>query len=710
MVAGNRADGCHISLAGCLNATKARRMPRPDLHRWLAWPSPRQLFVPSAAGAGIYADFVQQKIAGTLSRAHPGLQLKVGVLSLDPDSERTSNPLAIVCEFSRAADLRVLAHAQQLAWNFSRTALVVTIEPHQLRAESCWLDPTRTESERLLCSMPLTRKFTADGSPEQRRVRDLLHWVNLITARWQQIYPDKFPAGGRAEVHLLKTMRRVRQLLLTGTAARSPLPLRHCHDLLARLIFTQFLFDRKDSKGVPFFSNSLLKRLHEKDGVFSTPRTSLAAILTSKDDTYSLFRWMDKRFNGDLFPGKQTDDPAQREAAWKAEFDAVSPAHLEVLASLVSGDLELDGHHRSLWKYYSFDTIPLEFISSIYEEFLTAEERQQDKAYYTPSHLVDYVLDAVLPWNSKKWEGIRILDPCCGSGIFLVKSFQRLIHRWRLAHPKKKKPLVSDLRPILENQLTGVDCNEEAVRVASFSLYLAMADAIEPRHYMTRGDDKVFPHLTGTRLLHADLFDEETEGIRTASDEDRYDLVLGNAPWGDNSSRIDRRENEPKKDYDKRAAANPTKAEVWASDHGWPIANNDIGPLFLSKAGLLLKKDGGVAMVNNANMLYRRDQPACEQRRKFFTSYHFDEITNLAALRRELFAEALGPACIVIFSGEKPSPEAIIHYYTPKPLRPEVGRKASGYKDSRFVVEPQDIKSLTHHEAAEDSLGLVYIG
>src|SRR5581483_202229 len=162
------------------------------------------------------------------------------------------------------------------------------------------------------------------------------------------------------------------------------------------------------------------------------------------------------------------------------------------------------------------------------------EERGNDKAYYTPSHLVDYVLDAVLPWDSEDWN-VRILDPCCGSGIFLVKAFQRLIHRWRIANPGKD-PLVTDLRPILENNLVGVDKNPEAVRVACFSLYLAMADAIEPKHYVSRDNIKVFPRLRGTQLIRQDFFEEETNGIRMVVDNmEKFDYVLGNAPWGDGS-------------------------------------------------------------------------------------------------------------------------------------------------------------------------------
>jgi type I restriction-modification system DNA methylase subunit len=76
-------------------------------------------------------------------------------------------------------------------------------------------------------------------------------------------------------------------------------------------------------------------------------------------------------------------------------------------------------------------------------------------------------------WFSRCWN-LRILDPCCGSGIFLVKAFQRLIWRWQRVH--KRPPLVNDLKPILAENLMGVDINDEAVRVASFSLYLTMVE------------------------------------------------------------------------------------------------------------------------------------------------------------------------------------------------------------------------------------------
>ncbi len=524
-------------------------------------------------------------------------------------------------------------------------------------------------------------------------MRDLLHWVNLITNRAQQEHPKQFPADGRADALLLKNLRYVRSELRARGLAQD-----HCHDLLARVIFTQFLFHRKDSDGHAFFSPAKMRRLKE-EGTLSRYHESLASLLTHKADTYALFRWMDERFNGDLFPGKDGEDEDAREVAWRTEKNAVSAEkHLSLLAGLVSGTLDVRDKQHTLWPHYSFDTIPLEFISSVYEEFLTAEERGNDKAYYTPSHLVDYVLDAVLPWGSDEWD-VRILDPCCGSGIFLVKAFQRLIHRWKRA--KGREPLVTDLRPILERNLVGVDKNPEAVRVACFSLYLAMADAIEPKHYITRDNTKVFPRLRGTRLIRQDFFDEEA---KTTVEKGSFDYVLGNAPWGDGSIFPDKLSDEEKVAYRKRIKTlPPTPGQKWAKANDWPVANNDIGPIFLAKAATLAKPSGFVAMVNTAQMLLRKDGLATQFRSKIFRAYTFDEITNLTALRKELFPQADGPSCVVVFSAAKPRKENHFTYYAPKPSRAFAGARGKSSKAAGFSVEPYDIGSITHEEAATES-------
>ncbi|MBC7852168.1 MAG: N-6 DNA methylase [Pirellulaceae bacterium] len=613
---------------------------------WLGWPESQQITNPSGAGAKIYADFAKRKIGESLTRSFPNVTVeKICVLAANPNSADTVAPLAVICEFSSDVSPEVLDEAHRLAWSFSRTALLVTLEPHRLIAWSCCCDPSQSRNERQLCELATPDGFKPTGSAQQRSVRDLLHWVSLLTGHFQRKQPKKFRTEGRADELLLKNLRHVRSELLGMDLSQD-----YCHDLLARIIFSQFLFHRRDRGGDPFFSDSLLNRLHGT--VLRDKHTDLSSILKSKEDTYSLFRWLDDRFNGDLFPGKEDSSADERDNAWQAEKDAVGPEHLGLLADLVSGTINTKDQQLQLWPRYSFDVIPLEFISSVYEEFLD-KHQEKNKAYYTPPHLVDYVLDAVLPWGGKEWN-LKVLDPSCGSGIFLVKAFQRLIHRWRNANGRE--PLVSDLKPILADNLIGVDINSDAVRVASFSLYLAMADAIEPKHYVTR--EKVFPRLRGKRLVVGDFFDESTRGFRTTEDAATFDIVVGNAPWGDKSIKETSQLVSPSSLSQARVTPKVTQAQLWAKLHEWPVANNDIGPLFLAKALALIRKGGHVAMLQPASTwLYQRAGEARRLRKRLFESYTVEEVTNLTPIRRELFSRVIGPACVIVVTNGAVSPD-----------------------------------------------------
>ena len=653
---------------------------------YFGWPTADVVLRPPGEGAAACVDSAERRIGAALKRMFPELSIDIGILSSTPDTAATVWPQAIVCQFKNGASSEAIREAHRLAWNFSGTALLIVLEPHRLTAWSCCQDPEQPEASRQLCELLDKETTSSEGSSVQGHVRQMLHWVSLVTGAIIRRNPDSFPANGRADRLLLKNLRHVRrQLIASGLAAD------FCHDLLARVIFTQFLFHRKDSSGNPFFSKTLLNRL-VAENVLTKPHQNLASILSSKEDTYSLFQWMDVRFNGDLFPGKGDSDGTKSDDAWRAEKDAVTKAHLKYLSELVSGTIDTTDRQLRLWPQYSFDTIPLEFISSVYEEFLN-ESRDENKAYYTPPLLVDYVLDAVLPWDGSDWN-LRILDPSCGSGIFLVKAFQRLIYRWRRQH--NRDPLVSDLKPILANNLVGVDINPDAVRVACFSLYLAMADAIDPRHYVTR--DKVFPPLRGTQLIRADFFDESIDGIRTTEDAGSFALVIGNAPWGKNSIKetsedgVETRQNST----DEKKPKQPlTKAQEWATGR-WPVANHDIGPLFVAKALTLVNLTGRVAMVQPAPpWLYQRAKPALALRKQLFSEYTVDEITNLSAVRRELFNDVIGPACVIVAGREHPEPEAELYYFTPKPLR--VSPEATELR-----IEPQDVSRVTHAAASND--------
>lgn len=482
---------------------------------------------PSGIGARVYADLAEEKIGNVLRRR--GIKVKTGVLVANPDSDKeTQHPIAVICDFAQPIAEEELSFTHQLCWNFCRAPLLIVIEPTLVRAFSCYESPIPNQG--LINNLPLldgnqskqlfhhpepVKQFEIRAgeqiSDESKAAIEALQWVELVSGNFFKQEKPRFPREQRADKTLLANLQFIREKL-----HNEGLEYNTIHDLLARLIFIQFLFQREDSDGRAAISPDYLKKLYE-DKKLSKLHKDLPEILSEYDDAYEFFHLLNNQFNGDLFPG-------DKEEAWQAEKDRVKPRHLGTLADFISGKFDQQTGQGFFWKRYSFDTIPLEFISSIYEEFVSQdqhakkEKKQNPKkretgVYYTKSHLVDFILDNVLPWKpdgKSEWD-LKILDPSCGSGIFLVKAFQRLVQRWKnhqsnLNKNYKSKELVELLTRLLENNLFGVDVDPAAVRVASFSLYLAMCDEIDPR---TLWEEATFPNLREKQVVAKDFFDED---------------------------------------------------------------------------------------------------------------------------------------------------------------------------------------------------------
>jgi hypothetical protein len=644
-----------------------------SLHTMLGWPLATEVTHPGGAGANVFAALAREKIGRTLARYGDGKDAIVGVLMGNTQSHATEPPLALVVQFMRNADEATLCELHRMAWNFSHSPILITIEPSLVRVFTCCEAPNPTLAVSQFC----LHQTHADEFPAlENRAVNALHWINLVSGEFFKPYAARLNRNGRADQMLLGNLRTMRKML--GQAGLSDDDV--CHDLLARIIFVKFLFDRKDADGVAALTPAKLAKLHA-DGVLQKVHHDLAGVLANYEDIWQLFDWLNVRFNGDLFPGKG-DTTAARAAGWAKEKAMVNAAHLALLADFVSGAIDLNSGQQCLWPQYSFDVIPLEFISSIYETFV-ADRAARDGIYYTPPHLVDFVLDRVLPWHGMEWN-VKIIDPACGSGIFLVKAFQRLVYRWKQAHPSQVVR-AETLRHLLERNIFGVDIDPHAVRVACFSLYLAMCDEIEPRHYWTQ---VVFPNMRGRRLICSDFFVEGAAGFTTVQDADSYDLVIGNAPWG--------------------GGLVTEAASAWAKGDGrtWTIANKDIGCLFLVKGAQLLRPNGQMAMIQSANsMLFNNGMPtALAFRRQLFSTHQVQEVFNLSALRFQVFDRkshasktSLAPACVMVMNKTTPAPQDRIAYISPKHLKPLL---------DEFVIqiEPQDSRWLTQRDVLDDDL------
>ena len=628
-------------------------------HERLYWPDPSQIWHPSGSGPKVYAELASEKIGEKIKREFPddARGLEVSVLAANPEGDGTEAPIAIVCQFSRPVTQAVIRETHRLAWSFSRARSLITIEPQLLRVWSCCEPPQKEEPEIV---------FEVTETDLVQQAADALQWVELVSGQFFQERESRFKRSGAADQMLLKNLKDVRQQLRDDGLDDET-----THDLLARIIFIQFLFQKQDSKGTPALSERILQDLYGQ-GILSQEYRELPEILEHFDDTCNLFRWLNNKFNGDLFPGKgETEE--EREAEWQAEIQKVRTEdnrYLVKLAEFARGDLDMQSGQLSLWPYYSFDVIPLDFISSIYEEFVN--KKIGKGIHYTPEYVVDFILDGVLPWNDKEWD-LKVLDPACGSGIFLVKAFQRLIYRWEVAHDAQRIS-ANVLRTLLENNIFGVDIDKEAVRVASFSLYLTMLDSIDPLEYWE--NEVRFPRLRNRQLLHSDFFAEDKEGIRIDEDAETYDLILGNAPWGKNTL--------------------TPNASLWQTmprhEGKWTVPYGNIGPLFLPKAAALTKSGGLVAMMQPAFILLLSQVGTAKNfRNNLLSAFCVEEIVNLSILRFGLFKDAISPTCVITLSVQKPTGEPIT-YICPKPN--------SNHEDNYYIrIDPQDINEIYLQEA-----------
>jgi len=161
----------------------------------------------------------------------------------------------------------------------------------------------------------------------------------------------------------------------------------------------------------------------------------------------SLFSNLRNDFNGDLFVA-----PCSFEIGARAP--TVTGAHLELLARFRSGREEMGRSSQYRFWGYDFSYIPIELVSAVYDRFLGEREdaRREQGAYYTPMFLADTSVSQVwdvIPIEIKE-TGV-FLDPACGSGVFLVRSFQRLCEHWRATHTQRTirwPSLVSILRRV----------------------------------------------------------------------------------------------------------------------------------------------------------------------------------------------------------------------------------------------------------------------
>lgn len=390
--------------------------------------------------------------------------------------------------------------------------------------------------------------------------------------------------------------------------------------IIIQSILIKYLEERIDNDGNKLLSDKYFKK-YDKAITFNDVlrKGKFVELLTDLNDPK-------KGFNGNVF-------------YWSIkEQQKLKKLDLSILAELLESDSSFKTRQRSLWRYFEFKYIPVELISRLYEEFL-GEDKKDKGLYYTPSHLAKLLVDECLPL--KKYKEIdlntfRILDPACGSGIFLVTTFKRLVQIWRLQN-KMKSPELSQLKKILLN-IYGIDKEEQAVSLASFSLCLALCNELNPIEIINK---LKFDDLRKTNLINSDFFEQhilQPKEDDLFSSSPKFDLIIGNPPF--NRGAI--------KNY----------SQSWKVEgQEVNIPQGQIALKFLSESLIYLKNSGLLCLIiKSSGLLYNSSSES--YKKLLFSHFNVIQLLDFTALARNkaLWDNGADVASAAIFiKKEKPN-------------------------------------------------------
>ncbi|TVL57256.1 Eco57I restriction-modification methylase domain-containing protein [Brachyspira hyodysenteriae] len=339
---------------------------------------------------------------------------------------------------------------------------------------------------------------------------------------------------------------------------------------------------------------------------------------------------------------------------------------------------------------YEFSVISVEIIGNAYEQFLgktitigknhsakielKPEVRKAGGVYYTPEYIVDYIVantvgEAIKGKKPEEIANIKILDPACGSGSFLLGAYKYLLNyhieyynkiKDRAKFKGSKEDVIKEngdltiwiKKQILRNNIFGVDIDSNAVEVTKLSLLMKCLEGESPASIQNNQDlfnERALPSLEdnikcGNSLIgndfyesHLDLDDDTLYKIncfdwnskfRDIMKAGGFDVVIGNPPY----VQIQSMEKELKEGYKE-------------SNYKNYISTGDIYQLFFEKSLDVLKTGGIVGMITSNKWM--RAGYGVVTRDYFYRNANVNGIIDLGAGR---FKGATVDTSIILYS------------------------------------------------------------
>jgi len=333
---------------------------------------------------------------------------------------------------------------------------------------------------------------------------------------------------------------------------------------------------------------------------------------------------------------------------------------------------------------YEFSVISVEILGNAYEQFLgkqikltnghrasieeKLEVRKAGGVYYTPQYIVDYIVSNTVGKllegkTPREVESIKIVDPACGSGSFLLGAYQFLLD-WHTNYFLKAKNskgiskiftpdgrLATDIKKkILLNNIYGVDIDSQAVEVTKLSLLLKCMEG-ETLASIDRQlkifNNRILPTLdnnikNGNSLVDLSYYDGQIDfgydkhvkafdwkkSFPDVFNKRKFDCVIGNPPWVD-------------------LKGHPTDLIKYYFKF-YSTAENRVNlySIFLERSLQILNKNGTLGFVLPNSLLY---QSSYERIRKLILDDWY--VSNIVRLPDNVFHKVKAESIIVAISG-----------------------------------------------------------
>lgn len=426
-------------------------------------------------------------------------------------------------------------------------------------------------------------------------------------------------------------------------------------------ILVRYLEEKEDDNGVKLLQIS--RDLYKK-----FPNCNQFTDVLRKGFFLPFLEELDSKFNGKIFD------------LTSKEKNELVDANLEYIAAIF--DAKIEGQQFVLWELYAFNHLPIELISGIYEAFL----KKKKGVVYTPPHLVNALIDECMPLDKAveyfKNEEFKVLDPACGSGIFLVAALKRMVQWKAILHYKSRGtvsyPDIQTIQRITRNNIFGIDIEDGATLISIFSLCIALCDKLSPMEIWN--DLRFDERLVKNNIRTGNFF-----CIYNEIKEDKYDLVIGNPPFN------------PSGDFNNKSYIRYIKNE-WNVEPSHPLNDDNLGLFFLDKAVNLRRANGRLCFILPAGAwLYNNNSTS--YRSYFFNKFHVSKIIDFTHLSDKLFhgrASIAVCATIVTNSLDDLAPKELLHIVV----------KRSKVAEERFYFELDhyDFQKVNYQLAIDNPL------